>query len=104
LPAGSGLVVLDTTVTPELAAEGIAKDLVRVVQQARRQAGLQVTDRIVLTIDAPAEVVAAAREHEQLIAGEVLGRRVDYAPVPDGVAGVVGDGVDVRVGVAVVSA
>ncbi len=104
LPAGSGLVVLDTTVTPELAAEGIAKDLVRVVQQARRQAGLQVTDRIVVTIDAPAEVVAAARAHEQLIAGEVLARRVDYAPVPDGFAGVVGDGVEVRVGVAVVSA
>ena len=104
LPAGSGLVVLDTTVTPELAAEGIAKDLVRVVQQARRQAGLQVTDRIVVTIDAPAAVVAAARAHEQLITGEVLARRVDYAPVPDGFAGVVGDGVEVRVGVAVVSA
>jgi isoleucyl-tRNA synthetase len=104
LPAGSGLVVLDTTVTPELAAEGIAKDLVRVVQQARRQAGLQVTDRIVVTIDAPADVVAAAQEHELLIAGEVLARRVDYAPVPDGFAGVVGDGVEVRVGVAVVSA
>jgi isoleucyl-tRNA synthetase len=107
LPAGSGLVVLDTTVTPELAAEGIAKDLVRVVQQARRQAGLQVTDRIVLTIDAPPAVLAAAREHEQFIAGEVLARRVDYAPVPDGFAGVVGDvrdGVPVRVAVAVVSA
>jgi isoleucyl-tRNA synthetase len=107
LPAGSGLVVLDTTVTPELAAEGIAKDLVRVVQQARRQAGLQVTDRIVLTIDAPPAVLAAAREHAQFIAGEVLARRVDYAPVPDGFAGVVGDvrdGVPVRVAVAVVSA
>jgi isoleucyl-tRNA synthetase len=101
------LVVLDTTVTPELAAEGIAKDLVRVVQQARRQAGLQVTDRIVLTIDAPPAVLAAAREHEQFIAGEVLARRVDYAPVPDGFAGVVGDVRDsvlVRVAVAVVSA
>ena len=96
--------VLDTTVTPELAVEGIAKDLVRVVQQARRQAGLQVTDRIVVTIDAPADVVAATREHEQLIAGEVLARRVDYAPVPDGFAGVVGDGVEVQIGVAVVSA
>jgi isoleucyl-tRNA synthetase len=107
LPAGSGLVVLDTTVTPELAAEGIAKDLVRVVQQARRQAGLQVTDRIVLTIDALPAVLAAARQHEQFIAGEVLARRVDYAPVPDGFAGVVGDvrdGVPVRVAVAVVSA
>jgi isoleucyl-tRNA synthetase len=102
LPAASGLVVLDTTVTPELAAEGIAKDLVRVVQQGRRQAGLQVTDRIVLTIDAPPAVLVAAREHEQFIAGEVLARRVDYAPVPDGFAGVVGDGVPVRIAVVAV--
>ena len=99
LPGGSGLVVLDTTVTPELAAEGIAKDLVRVVQQARRQAGLDVTDRIVLTLDLPAEVLVAAREHAQLIAGEVLARRVDYGPVPDGFAGIVGDGPEVRVAV-----
>jgi isoleucyl-tRNA synthetase len=104
LPAGSGLVVLDTTVTPELAAEGIAKDLVRVVQQARRQAGLDVTDRIMLTVDAPAVALAAARKHEQLIAGEVLARRVDYAPLRDGFAGTVGDGLEVRVAVKVVSA
>ncbi len=104
LPAGSGLVVLDTAVTPELAAEGIAKDLVRVVQQARRQAGLDVTDRIMLTVDAPAVALAAARKHEQLIAGEVLARRVDYAPLRDGFAGTVGDGLEVRVAVKVVSA
>ncbi|MGH3913051.1 MAG: isoleucine--tRNA ligase, partial [Pseudonocardiaceae bacterium] len=56
LPAGSGLVVLDTVITPELAAEGIARDLVRVVQQARRRAGLNVTDRIALAVDAPETV------------------------------------------------
>ena len=47
---GGGFVVLDTVVTPELAAEGLARDLVRAVQQARRDAGLDVTDRIALTI------------------------------------------------------
>ncbi len=93
LPAGSGLVVLDTALTPELVAEGIAKDLVRVVQQARKQTGLEVTDRIVLTVDAPAAVVAAARDHEQLIAGEVLARRIDYAPLDDGCTGTVGPGI-----------
>ena len=41
LPRG-GFVVLDTAVTPELAAEGLARDLVRAVQQARRDAGLDV--------------------------------------------------------------
>jgi isoleucyl-tRNA synthetase len=107
LPAGSGLVVLDTAVTAELTAEGIARDLVRVVQQARRQAGLEVTDRIVLTVDAPAAALAAARAHEKFIAGEVLARRIDYGPVPDGFPGTVGDGlngVPVRVAVEAMSA
>ena len=49
LPTG-GFVVLDTEVTPELAAEGLARDLVRAVQQARRDAGLDVSDRIALTV------------------------------------------------------
>ena len=53
LPRG-GFVVLDTAVTPELEAEGTARDLVRAVQQARKDAGLQVSDRIALTIAAPA--------------------------------------------------
>jgi isoleucyl-tRNA synthetase len=103
LPAGSGLVVLDTVVTPDLVPEGIARDLVRVVQQARRQAGLDVTDRIVLTVDAPEEVLAAAREYEEFIAGEVLARRIDYGSLADGFPGIVGDGVAVRVAVDLVS-
>ena len=51
-PATAGVVVLDTEVTPELNAEGMARDLVRVVQQARRDAGLHVSDRIRLVVDA----------------------------------------------------
>ncbi|MEQ6903233.1 isoleucine--tRNA ligase [Nocardioides sp. YIM 152588] len=69
---GGGFVVLDTTVTPELAEEGIARDLVRAVQQARRDAGLEVTDRITLTIGGSHAVAAAATTHEGLIAGETL--------------------------------
>jgi isoleucyl-tRNA synthetase len=71
LPSG-GFVVLDTAVTPELAAEGLARDLVRAVQQARRDAGLDVSDRIALTIGGSPAVQAAARTHESLIAGETL--------------------------------
>jgi isoleucyl-tRNA synthetase len=99
LPGGSGLVLLDIEVTPELAAEGLARDLIRVVQQARRDAGLDVADRIELTIDAPEQVVEAAKEHEKFIAGETLAESVSYGAVTDGSDGTVGDGVKVRVAV-----
>ncbi|WP_199433325.1 isoleucine--tRNA ligase [Qaidamihabitans albus] len=100
LPGGSGLVLLDTEVTPELATEGMARDLVRVVQQARRDAALDVADRITLTVDAPDDVVAAARAHEQFLAAETLATGVFYGAVPNGFTGAVGDGVKVTVAVA----
>lgn len=78
LPRG-GFVVLDTAVTPELEAEGTARDLVRAVQQARKDAGFQVSDRIALTISAPASTLDAARTHEALIAEETLATTVAYA-------------------------
>ena len=78
LPRG-GFVVLDTAVTPELEAEGAARDLVRAVQQARKDAGLQVSDRIALTIAGPDATLAAARTHESLIAEETLASSVTYA-------------------------
>jgi isoleucyl-tRNA synthetase len=56
LSNGAGVVVLDTALTPELEAEGITRDLVRLVQQARRDAGLQVSDRIALTLAVPEAV------------------------------------------------
>jgi len=100
LPGGSGLVLLDTDVTAELAAEGVARDLVRVVQQARKDAGFDVADRIALTVDAPEEVARAVAAHESFVASETLAVEVSYAPVADGFAGAVGDGDKVRVAVA----
>jgi isoleucyl-tRNA synthetase len=82
LPRG-GFVVLDTEVTPELEAEGTARDVVRAVQQARKDAGLDVSDRISVTISGPAEVVAAAAGHEALVAGETLATSVSYANAPE---------------------
>jgi len=71
LPSG-GFVVLDTAVTSELSAEGLARDLVRGIQQARRDAGLDVSDRIDLVVGGSEVVQAAARAHEALIAAETL--------------------------------
>ncbi len=76
---GGGFVVLDTAVTPELEAEGVARDLVRAVQQARRDAGLDVSDRIAVSLVASAEVADAARTHAELIARETLATSFDVS-------------------------
>ena len=52
LPGSDGLIALDTRVTPALAAEGTARDVIRVIQQARRDACLDVSDRIALVVGA----------------------------------------------------
>ena len=72
LAGNDGVVVLDLAVTPELEAEGVARDLVRLVQQARRDAGLEVSDRISLTVRASEPWIDAARTHADFIAGETL--------------------------------
>ncbi|MCW2843874.1 MAG: Isoleucyl-tRNA synthetase, partial [Nocardioides sp.] len=99
LPRG-GFVVLDTEVTPELAEEGLARDLVRAVQQARRDAGLDVSDRITLTVGGSDAVRAAARAHEDLITTETLATSFTVGELQDAPNALVGDGQDVRVDVA----
>jgi isoleucyl-tRNA synthetase len=86
LPGNRGVVVLETEVTPALAAEGVARDLVRVVQQARKEAGLSVSDRIRLVVSAPEAVVAAVRSHEEFVAQEVLAREVALKAAEAGLA------------------
>ncbi len=71
LPSG-GFVILDGKVTPALAAEGLARDVIRAVQQARKDADLDVSDRISLNVVASAEVIEAVNNHAELIKGETL--------------------------------
>jgi isoleucyl-tRNA synthetase len=102
LAGGAGVVVLDTAVTPGLLAEGVARDVIRVVQQARRDAGLDVSDRIALVVDASDEVRAAVEAHTEFVAGETLATSLTFAPAETkagGFAGEVGDGTQVTVAV-----
>ncbi|MBU4465938.1 MAG: class I tRNA ligase family protein, partial [Actinobacteria bacterium] len=75
LIASGGFVLLDTTTTPELEAEGLARDIIRAVQESRKAAGFDVSDRISLGLlfddDADADAVAAAFEIAD-VAGETL--------------------------------
>jgi isoleucyl-tRNA synthetase len=94
LPDGAGLVVLDATVTPELEAEGWAKDRIRELQDLRKATGLDVSDRITVTFAVPADKQEWANTHADLIAGEILATGftvVDAAELADGAD--VGDGV-----------
>ncbi|MEN9660742.1 MAG: hypothetical protein RLZZ443_671, partial [Actinomycetota bacterium] len=71
LPSG-GFLILDATVTAELAAEGLARDVIRGVQQARKEADFDVSDRIRLTLTADAAVLAAVATHAELVKSETL--------------------------------
>ncbi|NNJ25729.1 class I tRNA ligase family protein [Alienimonas chondri] len=74
LPAGDGVTVaLSTVITPELKVEGLARDFVRMVQEARKGAGLELSDRIVVTYDASdAARTAAVEAWDDYIRGETL--------------------------------
>ena len=83
LASGDAVVVLDTTVTEGLAREGLARDVVRHVQQARRDADLVVTDRILLWLDGDTTMLDAVRDHEGWVAGQVLATGITYGPADD---------------------
>ncbi|MBV9198067.1 MAG: isoleucine--tRNA ligase [Solirubrobacterales bacterium] len=125
---GSHAVALELEIDVELRIEGWAREIVRAVQNARQAAGLEVSDRIVLTLDGDEDLLGAARAHERYIAGETLATEVSYEDLPDelcadesdtarsgaagrrargehdGAAPVAIDGRDLRVGVALASA
>ncbi len=69
---GGETVAVDLTVTPELRLAGLARDVVRTLQEARKNAGLEVTDRVDVRWAAYGEVAQALREHARTVAEEVL--------------------------------
>jgi isoleucyl-tRNA synthetase len=82
-------IALDVTLTPELVRAGVAREAVRLVQEARKSAGLEVSDRITLTWSATGDVADALREHADLLARETLA--VDVAEADDMAQAVVSD-------------
>lgn len=86
LEGGDGVVVLDIEVTPELEAEGLSRDLVRLVQQARRDAGFAVSDRIALTLSVPEVVRRQLAPFITTVASETLATSVVWGdPDPSAV-------------------
>jgi isoleucyl-tRNA synthetase len=81
---GATSVALDLEVSPELRREGLARDLVRAVQDLRKAAGLAVEDRIELAVKAEGEVAAAVDAHRDYLLGETLATALHRAPQGDG--------------------
>jgi isoleucyl-tRNA synthetase len=77
-------VALDLELTPDLVRAGVAREVVRLVQEARKREGLDVSDRIRLSWQAEGETAEALRAHTALLAEEVLAVRVDEGPVESG--------------------
>jgi isoleucyl-tRNA synthetase len=71
-------VAVDTTIEEQLRREGLAREIVRVVQNARREAGVAVTDRIELRLGGSPDLLGAAKAHERYVAQETLATRVAY--------------------------
>ncbi len=69
---------LDPVVTPELRREGLARELISRVQRQRKDTGLAVSDRIVLTVAGSDDVEQMLRSHEAWVASEVLATRVEW--------------------------
>jgi len=84
LRSNDAVVTLDTEVTSELEAEGLARDVVREIQSARKTEDLVVTDRIEAWIDVAADdVLDAVRSHEAYVAEQVLAATITYGTLPD---------------------
>ncbi|MFT5392619.1 MAG: isoleucyl-tRNA synthetase, partial [Gammaproteobacteria bacterium] len=80
---GGFLVGLDTRLNDDLLREGLARELVRTVQDARKQAGLEVSDRIALRISGDDAVVAALAEHRTFLMSETLATSWSESELPN---------------------
>jgi isoleucyl-tRNA synthetase len=76
--SGTHAVALNLELDDELRREGLAREVVHAVQAARKNAGLEVEDRISLSLAGDEELLAAARAHEDYVAGETLATSLTF--------------------------
>ncbi len=76
--AGTHAVALDLELDEELRREALAREVVHAVQAARKEAGLQVEDRIALTLGGDPKLIDAARAFEDYVSRETLAQALEY--------------------------
>ena len=96
---GSHAVALELALDDDLRREGLAREIVHAVQNARKAAGLAVEDRIALRLGGDGELLDAARAHEDYVTGETLATSVGYDLDGAGEAASI-DGRELRISVA----
>jgi isoleucyl-tRNA synthetase len=85
--SGSHAVALNLELDDDLRREALAREIVHAVQNARKDAGLEVEDRIALTLSGDEALLDAIRAHEPYVTGETLATSLDVAlPGSDGAA------------------
>ena len=89
---GSHAVALDLQLDDELLRRGLAREVIHAVQNARKEAGLAVEDRIALQLSGDEAMLAAAREHQQLIADEALATTIEVTDALEGASATTLDG------------
>lgn len=88
---GAYVAALVTDLTPELVAEGLAREFVRRVQDLRKSAGLDVADRVELFVEASPGLKSAVEAHEAYIKAETLTTQLSFASPPQKASVVVDD-------------
>lgn len=96
LPSG-GFIILDRTITAELEAEGIARDVVRAIQQSRKDADFDVSDRIRTNLIASQFVIDSIRAHEEMLKHETLTLELELAVGTISGGALVGDDEQVQI-------
>jgi isoleucyl-tRNA synthetase len=78
-----GFLILDTELDDELQAEGMARDAIRHIQQARKDAGLDVSDRIGLTLGVTLGAMQAIENHQDLLMHETLAKQISFEQITE---------------------
>src|SRR5262249_31315171 len=88
---------LDTTITPELSQEGLARDFNRLVQDQRKALNLKISDRIAIRVGAPPRIAEAITAHQAFLRDELLAEKLEVSgTTKDGIKMSLG-GEDIRV-------